>query len=90
MQKVHFRLTSVAQKRCYLSSLKGTKTAGSGYRSLAQEQLAKYRSIFFKQPRDLVDRSKSNFELTDLHKTRITRDAADVTSLIALLGKQLD
>ena len=66
------------------------KTAGSEYRSLAQEQLVKYRSIFFKQPRDLVDRSKSSFEHTDLHKTRITRDAADVKSLIALLGKQLD
>ncbi|CAH3137149.1 unnamed protein product, partial [Porites lobata] len=48
--------------------------------------VSEFRSIFFlKQLRDMLNLSKSNSAHTDLQKTRIARDEADVKSLIAML-----
>ena len=72
---------------------KDTQTAGGtkGF-SLKAGAVSKYyivcefRSIFFlKQLRDTLNLSKSNSMHTDLQKTRIARDEADVKSLIAML-----
>ena len=41
--------------------------------------------FFLKQLRDTLNLSKSNSVHTDLQKTRIARDEADVKSLIAML-----
>lgn len=71
---------------------KDTQTAGGtkGF-SLKAGAVSKYyivsefRSIFLKQLRDMLNLSKSNSGHTDLQKTRIVRDEADVRSLIAML-----
>ncbi|CAH3143072.1 unnamed protein product [Porites evermanni] len=47
--------------------------------------VSEFRSIFLKQLRDMLNLSKSNSGHTDLQKTRIVRDEADVKSLIAML-----
>ena len=47
--------------------------------------VSEFRSIFLKQLRDMFNLSKSNSEHTDLQKTRIARDEADVKSLITML-----
>ena len=71
---------------------KDTQTAGGtkGF-SLKAGAVSKYyivsefRSIFLKQLRDMLNLSKSNSAHTDLQKTRIARDEADVKSLTAML-----
>ena len=71
---------------------KDTQTAGGtkGF-SLKAGAVSKYyivsefRSIFLKQLRDMLNLSKSNSVHTDLQKTRIARDEADVKSLTAML-----
>ena len=47
--------------------------------------VSEFRSIFLKQLRDMLNLSKSNSVHTDLQKTRIARDEADVKSLTAML-----
>ena len=48
--------------------------------------VSEFGSIFLKQLRDMRNLSKSNSEHTDLQKTRIPRDEADVKSPIAMLA----
>ncbi|KAK3735047.1 hypothetical protein QZH41_001743 [Actinostola sp. cb2023] len=47
--------------------------------------VAEYRSIFLKQLKDMLDLTKSNSEHSDLQSARISRDEADVRSLLAML-----
>ena len=74
------------QRDCQLRYTIGMGTKGFYFKTVRKYYMAaEYCSILLKEIKDMLDLKKFSFQHTDLQSTRITRDEADVKSLLAML-----